>query len=174
MFVQQLIRENIQVLRQGIDLLERLHDEIYVKAVAPYFSSGVGKHLRHNLDHYAMFLSGVGAARIDYDGRQRDARIETDRRYAVEIMRGLIARLESLPTRNADQNLLVKMNDGSEKESNAPWSRSTVERELQFLLSHTIHHYALIALILKIQGVDCPADFGVAPSTLKYQRSQAA
>jgi hypothetical protein len=48
------------------------------------------------------------------------------------------------------------------------WNRTTLKRELRFLVSHTIHHYALIAVILKLQGFDCGPDFGVAPSTIEY------
>lgn len=169
----QLLSENILALRQGIDLLERLSDEVYRKSVAPYFTSGVGKHLRHNLDHYAMFLAGVANARIDYDGRQRDPRFESDRQYAIAKINSVISGLENLAEQNCDQSILIKMNATEEHNQAALWSRSTLARELQFLLSHTIHHYALIAMILKIQGVDCHPDFGVAPSTLKYQRSQA-
>ena len=53
------------------------------------------------------------------------------------------------------------------------WSRSTLRRELQFLLSHTIHHFALIGLLLSFHGVEPGEEFGVAPSTLKHWRSQA-
>jgi hypothetical protein len=53
-----------------------------------------------------------------------------------------------------------------------PWSRSTAARELQFLVSHTVHHYALIAFILRANGIDPGADFGVAPSTLAHRKSQ--
>jgi hypothetical protein len=49
---------------------------------------------------------------------------------------------------------------------------STVARELQFLLSHTVHHYALIALILRLQGFEPGEEFGVAPSTLAHWRRE--
>ncbi len=53
-------------------------------------------------------------------------------------------------------------------------SRSTVGRELQFLVSHTVHHFAIIAVMHSSQGIELPPDFGIAPSTLKYQRQLAA
>jgi hypothetical protein len=171
MSVSQLIRNNILFLRQGVALLERLNDDLYVKTVAPYFSSGVGKHIRHNLDHYESFLTGLAGGKIDYDGRQRDHRVETDRRYAIEKMLVIVSRLEALAAPERDHSILVQMNE-ADGAGLPPWSRSTIERELQFLMSHTVHHYALIAIVLKIQGFDCDQDFGVAPSTLKYQRSQ--
>ena len=53
-----------------------------------------------------------------------------------------------------------------------PWSGSTVRRELDFLLSHTVHHYALIAMSLRLRGLPVPAELGVAPSTLEHWRRQ--
>jgi hypothetical protein len=59
------------------------------------------------------------------------------------------------------------------KQDSVVWSYSSIGRELQFLLSHTIHHYALIALALRLQGYEPSAEFGVAPSTLQYWRKAA-
>ena len=53
----------------------------------------------------------------------------------------------------------------------APWADSSVERELQVLLSHTVHHYALIAVALRLHGHPVDEEFGVAPSTLRYWAS---
>ena len=50
---------------------------------------------------------------------------------------------------------------------------TSVLRELEFLLSHTIHHYALVAVMARLQGHEPLATFGIAPSTLKYQHAQA-
>jgi hypothetical protein len=59
---------------------------------------------------------------------------------------------------------------GSESQQ---WSHSTVRRELQFLLSHTVHHFALIAVLLERFEIAVPDDFGIAPSTLRYWQEQA-
>jgi uncharacterized damage-inducible protein DinB len=48
-----------------------------------------------------------------------------------------------------------------------------VGRELQFLASHTLHHYALIAALLRLQGVEPGEEFGVAPGTLEHRRRLA-
>ena len=45
---------------------------------------------------------------------------------------------------------------------------STLARETEFVHSHTVHHYALIAAKLKSVGIEVPDEFGVAPSTLRY------
>ena len=56
----------------------------------------------------------------------------------------------------------------------AVWSRSSLLRELQFALSHTVHHYAIIARQLRERGAEPGADFGVAPSTLAARDAGAA
>ena len=49
---------------------------------------------------------------------------------------------------------------------------SSLARELQTLASHTIHHYALIAMAVRAFGVEVDANFGMAPSTLRYQEKR--
>jgi uncharacterized damage-inducible protein DinB len=44
-------------------------------------------------------------------------------------------------------------------------SWSTHARELAFVISHTIHHCALMAVLLAVQGIPVPYRFGYAPST---------
>ena len=52
--------------------------------------------------------------------------------------------------------------------------KKSVSRELQVLSSHTIHHFALIAMTLRLHGIEMDPDFGMAPSTLRYLASRAA
>jgi len=40
---------------------------------------------------------------------------------------------------------------------------------LTFLHSHTVHHHALIRIMLKYQKIPLSRDFGVAPSTSKHR-----
>jgi hypothetical protein len=42
-------------------------------------------------------------------------------------------------------------------------------RELEFLLSHTVHHYAIVAILCRLQGIAVDDGFGVAPSTLRHR-----
>lgn len=167
-----LVQDNIGFLQQGILLMKALSDEMYRHNDYTSYGSGVGKHIRHILDHYLSLLKGL-EGKIDYDDRERDTRLEEDRLYTIaktqEIVEGLAALLSQPDKVNA--TALVNSNEGEHPAGDIPWSLSTVKRELQYLLSHTVHHYALIALILRIQGFQTPKEFGVAPSTLKYQKS---
>jgi len=42
-----------------------------------------------------------------------------------------------------------------------------------YAVAHAVHHYALIGVMAGIMGVELPAGFGVAPSTLKHQSKTA-
>lgn len=129
---------------------------------APSGSSGsVGAHVRHCLDHVSALESGMTTGCVDYDRRVRQTSVERDRAAGLAALaaarRRLVgcARLEDpllvsvLLTRDAGPRLFV----------------STVGRELTFVISHTIHHSATIAVLLTARGCHLPALFGVAPST---------
>jgi hypothetical protein len=70
--------------------------------------------------------------------------------------------------------VLVRLEDCEDERSSLTWSQSSVTRELQALLSHTVHHYALIALMLQLNGFEVPEELGVAPSTLRRWRETAS
>jgi len=168
-----LIRENIEILKQGLDLLRDLDDGIYPQVRHPFSQYGIGSHFRHCLDFYYSFLKGVEDGRVDYDDRERDERIEKDRRAAISKFEATIERLEGLPGLDDRMPLMVRLEDAGEQQDPSSWSCSSVMRELQSLVSHTVHHYALIAVMLQLNGFETAADFGVAPSTLKQWRPAA-
>ena len=172
---RRLVLDNVQLLEQGLALLEGLDDELYARPEPAVSSSGIGSHLRHVLDYYGRFLAGFAEGRLDYDERPREARIESEREFAAERVRALVDDLRAVAAGGAGAGrLAVKMDARDEDDAAPPWSTSSVERELQFLSSHTVHHYALIAVILRLNGVQPEEGFGVAPSTQRYWKESRA
>lgn len=178
-----LVASNVAFVQQGIALVEAIDDAAFVRTAAPMYTSGVGPHLRHCVDHYVSFLLGYRDGAIDYDARGRDAAVETDRAAA---RRALDRVLDGLCEMTAD-DLSRAVRIACEC---SPWEddalvaaatherandscASNVGRELMFLVSHTVHHYALIAQILRHQAIEVPRGFGVAPSTLSHRRRLA-
>jgi uncharacterized damage-inducible protein DinB len=54
-------------------------------------------------------------------------------------------------------------------------TETSLGRELAFVLSHTIHHNALISVMAMLMGVSVPERFGYAPSTIAYlEKGQCA
>lgn len=163
------IRDNVITLRQGIDLLLELPVNVYTKRTPACFNSTAGGHLRHIIEHYVSFLHGTETGEIDYETRARDPLIENDPTYALAQLEAIADRLESL---SFDSVLRVR-SESTPITAPANWCASSTLRELEFLLSHTVHHYALIGVICQLAGRSLPKDFGMAPSTLRHLRAQA-
>ncbi len=155
-------------IQQAVDLLRGLPEALYVRVNPPAYESSIGAHLRHNIDHYHSFIEGIGDGKIDYDHRNRDKRLETDVSVSLAVLESVVANLSGLTADSLDASLLVRMDCGGD----SAWSHSSPRRELQFLLSHTVHHYAIIGMICRLNGHQPNSEFGVAPSTLKYRASQ--
>jgi len=169
---ETLVQLNIEHLRQGQRMVANLDEHAYLRCDPGVYKSGIGEHVRHILEHYQMFLQGCAGTVIDYDARERDMRISADRKFAIAVIDSIVSNLHKLSA--SDRDVHVKMSTSHDLDRNTPYSKSTFKRELQYLQAHTIHHFALIAFILRLQGLAPADDFGVAPSTLQYiQATQA-
>lgn len=159
------------LLAQGAELAAGLAAERFAATSELSPSGSIGAHLRHVGDFVRCFLRDLAGGAIDYDLRERDARAEREPERARAELLGLAADLE--PHGLGDPHRAVRVRAES-CVLGADWQRSTVARELGMLLSHTVHHYALIAVLLRAQGGAPPAGFGVAPSTLAHWREERA
>lgn len=160
-----LAKWNCQALHEHLDLLEQISDEAYRYTRTPVFPSPLGNHLRHDLDHYLCFLQGLPEGRIDYEDRVRDSELETSRKHALEVIRSIIHGLKNI---NQDPEFLLKVR--VEQDEAEELTVSNTRRELDFLLSHTIHHQAIIAMMVRDQGGTPSPSYGMAPSTLRHYR----
>jgi uncharacterized damage-inducible protein DinB len=165
--------QNVRILDQGLEMLRALDDGVYGRS-APGGRASAGAHLRHVVDYYRCFLGGLAGRRIDYDARDRDPDVESSTGSAAAAIAAIVEGLEKLTPDAAATAVEVKVDSAAAAGTGLIWSRSSVARELQFLLSHTVHHYALIAMTLRSAGVELGDDFGVAPSTLEYRRAGEA
>jgi uncharacterized damage-inducible protein DinB len=152
-----------ELLRQLILVLEQLNDEEYVETRARGISGSIGGHVRHCLDHVNALVTGANSGEINYDLRRRDTRIEQRRDAAVFESRRLCDTLLQIAGMPPDSAL--KLWGALETEGPPIASTSTLGREVAFVVSHTIHHFAVIALLLWDMGRDVPPRFGYAPST---------
>ena len=162
-----LPRQLLAALEQGRGLLESVDAELYVRMPVPIASSPIGAHVRHVLDAVRCFVRGA-SSEIDYDRRERSEAIESDPAAALEQLSELMASIERHGIDPA-QTVRVRSDVPSDPADDG-WVDSTVGRELLYTLSHTIHHYALIAMILRHFGLEPDEGFGVAPSTLQHWR----
>jgi hypothetical protein len=169
----RLAADNVVYLDQGVDLLSRLDDPTFTASPDGLYRGGVGAQFRHCIDFYTCFLDGLGAGRVDYSRRRRDPRVETSREHAVAAAGAVRDRLFEIGVSEGPRAVAVRSEEPSARPGPLDWCGSTVGRELQFLVSHTIHHYAMIAAVLRLLGHDVRRvfpGFGVAPSTLSHWR----
>jgi hypothetical protein len=165
-----VVRAAVQILEQGVALLKGVSDHAYTQMHSFAFGASIGGHYRHCLDHFRSLLRGAELELVDYDQRARNRQIETDRACALAETNALLGLVNLLGAVGLDRCVEVQSQVGYGQEAPARF-RSTLRREWGYVIAHAVHHYALIAIIAKIQGVSLPPDFGVAPSTVKHRET---
>jgi hypothetical protein len=161
------------VLQQGCLFLDRVGDELYARRLDAAVSASLGAHYRHVLDHFLCLAEGIKTGQVDYDARQRNPQLETSVACAHLATEGLIGELGGLSSEVLRRDCAVTYSVGY-GEGDAEAARSNLARELMFCVGHAIHHYAILRLVCAGMGMELPYEFGVAPSTLKYQRTETA
>jgi hypothetical protein len=167
-----LIEINVRWLRQALRLLDRLDDAAHTTSPRGMAPHRAGAHLRHILEFYQCFFDGLADSHIDYDARRRDPLIEKCREYAARAIEEIIHALETSHELSQERIVWVRMEDCDDTRVREPYMESSISRELQVLSSHTVHHFALIAMTLRLHGIEMDPDFGMAPSTLRYLASR--
>jgi len=162
-----------QVLQQGLDLLSELDGLRFETVIAAPYSASIGQHYRHVLDHFLCLEAGVFTGTIDYDRRERNPRLETDIEFARAVTQRLIRVFQAYDSRILSGQCDVRYSVGY-GDVQPMFLPTFVARELAFCIGHAIHHYAIIRLLCDAIGVEVVAEFGVAPSTMKYRAEQVA
>ncbi|MCL6269708.1 hypothetical protein M3P05_07120 [Sansalvadorimonas sp. 2012CJ34-2] len=171
MSLNSVIHANCQTLTALADQLTHLPPGIYDKAT-PLTDSGIGGHVRHIVEHYQELASGLEEQHICYDKRVRNQLLEHSLKDAIETLRNLSAWLLTLAGQENISLKLTAATSGSRQDASTT-TESSLIRELLFLQSHTVHHEAIIAMLMKAQSIDVPGEFGVAPATLQYREEIA-
>ncbi len=162
-----LLKTLIDELERSVQIIDAVDDISFCRIANN--TGGIGAQFRHNLDFVGSLLKGIDIGRIDYNDRERDERVETDRQYAARRFTDAIERLSGLSPRIMAKSVLIRS-----EIDNDTWLSSSVAREVEFVHSHTVHHHALIGEKLAGFGIKVTENFGVAPSTLEYWKKKAA
>jgi uncharacterized damage-inducible protein DinB len=163
--VKELIEANIAVLHRCERLLQNMDDDAYRYELDAVFQSSIGSQVRHCLDHYDCFLRAIDSGCVDYEARSRDPLLESDRRFAIRETRRICAALAPLGALTGDAQL---QQQGSAVGGRA-LAPTSLGRELDFLLGHTVHHCALLAIMCRELAIPVEPGFGVADSTRRHR-----
>ena len=164
---RRLLAALCQLIGSAEEIVCSLTPEVYSRTPAPLGTGSVGAHLRHCLDTCRALVEGVPGGVIDYSRRERELAVEEDPSRGLEVCVSMRASLMELVALDPEMSLSVvpeKMAGGVEPTP----LKSNLARELESLRSHTLHHFAMVAVFLRHQEVDPGPEFGVAPSTLEH------
>ena len=151
------------LLNEIESLIGDLSEQTYCARFDAHVSGSIGEHVRHCLDHVAALLTADRLAPLSYDRRCRGTAVETDPGEALIQIAGLKSACAAWSTRSLDDPIRVVSLISSSGETVTGWS--TLARELAFVVSHTIHHQAIIGVLLAVHGHAVPQRFGHSPST---------
>lgn len=152
-----------RLLEELATTVMELDRETYTARPAAPVSGSVGEHVRHALDHVAALLAADPTRPLSYDHRERGTMVETDPPAALRQLFRLRAALPRWTARALETPVAVRSQVSDSGECVSGWS--TFGRELAFVVSHTIHHQAMIAVLLAMLDVEVGDRFGFAPST---------
>jgi uncharacterized damage-inducible protein DinB len=156
----------VRLLEELAVVIDVLSDEQYVQKPVGVMPSSVGGHVRHWLDHVAALRASVDDGWLNYDHRRRGTPIETDRSAAMESIAYLSAALRELTPDCLDRAIEVEIlltADGMPQAFD-----SLIGRELAYVVSHSVHHNAIIGAMVRTLGGTVPPRFGYAPSTIAH------
>ena len=167
-----IVNSTQQTLKEFNEVMRQLSDAQFSESLPIFSGSSIGMHARHVIEFYLCLLSeNVEIQGINYDKRDRDLLLQTNRSYfntLVDITIDNLGRLD-------DARLSIPLSIFSDEieENDAPMS-SSIGRELQYNLEHTIHHAALIKIGVLTLNPDAymPKSFGVAASTIRYKEQK--
>ena len=155
-----------ECVEQCLEVVQGLPASVYRHS--SHQSSSIGTHMRHIIERISCVLDGREQGLVNYDSRARDQVLEASPEAAAQALQQFQDTLADL---DSDGEIL-QVRESVHQDCPAVAVASSLERELMSLISHTIHHLAIIALLAR--RLDCPLrrEIGKAPSTLIYERSE--
>jgi len=164
-----LLKKPIQnVFVQLTESLKNLTDAEYSQPSKLLFNASIGQHVRHIIELFLCLENGYATGLVNYEKRKRDYKIETDKDFAIQLLKEIYQNLE-----RPNIEMVMEAED-YEDSSGIVAIPSNYYREIAYNLEHTIHHMALIRVgINEVSSIILPNEFGVAYSTIKYRKECA-
>lgn len=154
-----------QILDQLNSILSQLDDYKYTKELPILNNQTIGKHSRHIIE----FFQGLTNTQnyICYDERIRDLKLETSIEYTLNT-------LDIIKTKIEDLDFEQKIEFKQLINTNLFTTETTIGREMIYCIDHGIHHFAIIKIALKdsFPSININEDFGIAYSTLNFQKNK--
>ena len=132
-----------------------------------YREGNIGQHMRHVFDHMLAIKFAIADGVVDYDKRDRGNEVETDRLMASQQLSLLSLWIK---TEDFDNHRVAVISEIDCDNTQRMRFDSNLNREILYVINHTIHHAAHIKLVLAQFGITLPAHIGIAPGTASFNR----
>jgi len=161
--LQDAIRQSFHQLENCIAVLS---DTEYTTNRKSLFGATIGQHVRHIIELFTELENGYATGIVNYENRQRDYFIETNKELATQQLGSILQRLDK-----PSKNLVLHACYESDSDQSIEMS-TNYYRELAYNLEHTVHHMALIRVgVTEVSEVTVETSFGIASATIKYRQS---
>ncbi|MEZ4815456.1 MAG: hypothetical protein R3A80_09670 [Bdellovibrionota bacterium] len=153
------------------DFLKNCPETLYSQNISPQ-SGTIGAHTRHILDHIDAFIKGCSEYTVNYDIRERDTLTEKDPKAALSRIKKINENIHSINAKCIHTERPLKLAAMTDTNGSFVNIASNLEREFLFIISHTVHHMALIRNLCTQSEFFLNENFGKASSTLYKERTQ--
>lgn len=157
-------------LKQISTILMLLASQSQKKQQQLFIEHRIGAHIRHVHDHFRSLFIGLNTGVVDYNLRNRDSMEEVNLSISLSENKHILDQLSTLDVASSKIEIISEINCHATENLQMT---SSVERELLYLINHTIHHAAIIKHMMDNAGVGCPSEIGLAPGTATYYRQLA-
>ena len=90
-----LLKQPIQnVFVQLTESLNQLTNAEYAQPNKILFNASIGQHVRHIIELFLCLEQGYKSGVVNYEKRNRDYKIETNKDFAIQLLKDIYQRLE--------------------------------------------------------------------------------
>lgn len=167
--MNQLSQHCLRVLYELEEMVEKISASDFSRH-SDILGASIGQHVRHTIEFFQCLEKGLPASSIDYDSRERNGRIETDKTAALQAMK----EVRSFLTQNREDRPLTLTVGFDLQTDDCMAIETTYFRELAYNIEHAVHHMAILKIGLQelADDVPLPQHFGTAASTVRYRAAQ--
>ncbi|HYC86308.1 MAG TPA: hypothetical protein VEB86_13840 [Chryseosolibacter sp.] len=162
----------LHILNQLGDLVGSIQDQDFSRPSNTLSNSTLGQHLRHTLEFFICMEEGSKRGVINYDKRDHDKLIESDRILALDAIGRIKKFIQGI---ESDKSLKLEVGYDLNEERYIT-VETNVTRELVYNIEHAVHHMAIMKIGIREVApyIELPFDFGVAASTVRYKQTAHA
>lgn len=156
----------IKILNQLGELLDQLEPSEFTRPSELLNGSTIGEHVRHTLEFFSCLESGRMNGIVNYDKRDHNCVISSDKGLAAALVARMIVFVGTL-TEDRELTLQVAYDASSNRYQKV---NTNSFRELVYNIEHAVHHLAIIKIAVReiVPHLTLAKDFGIAASTVRY------